>query len=95
MGAEHCKLAGWIRQERRAPTRHACMQRATAGSAAPSRRCTCPPARFCLLLRWPQVGVVALAACMLFTLRGRIGMKTVLPASAGGSAAALAGPKHQ
>ena len=50
----------------------------------------CPPTG----LPSSQVGVVALCGCMLFTLRGRIGMKTVLPASAGASAAALAGPKH-
>lgn len=50
----------------------------------------CPPTDLPSL----QVGVVALCGCMLFTLRGRIGMKTVLPASAGASAAALAGPKH-
>ncbi|PRW55908.1 cytochrome b561 domain-containing 2 [Chlorella sorokiniana] len=45
-------------------------------------------------LSW-QVGVIVLSGCMLYTLRGRIGMKTVLPASAGGSAAALSGPKHK
>lgn len=40
-----------------------------------------------------QAGVAALGACMLFTLRGRIsGRMSVLPS--GGSAAALAGPKH-
>lgn len=43
-----------------------------------------------------QAGVVSLAACMLFTLRGRIGSRTVLPAAGGGgSSAALGGPKNQ
>lgn len=43
-----------------------------------------------------QAGVACLLGCMVFTLRGRIsGRMSVLPASAGGSSAALAGPKHQ
>ena len=42
-----------------------------------------------------QAGVLSLLGCMVFTLRGRIsGRMSVLPGSAGGSAAALAGPKH-
>lgn len=41
----------------------------------------------------PQAGVAALAGCMLFTLRGRISGRTVLPSSAGTVAAAFQGPK--
>lgn len=44
-----------------------------------------------------QAGVIALGACMLYTLRGRISGGRILP-TAGGSAAQLAGsdgPKHQ
>lgn len=40
-----------------------------------------------------QAGVAALAGCMLFTLRGRISGRTVLPSSAGTVAAAFQGPK--
>ncbi|KAI3436714.1 hypothetical protein D9Q98_006129 [Chlorella vulgaris] len=40
-----------------------------------------------------QVGVMSLAACMLYVLRGRINGRTVLP-SANAVAAAFSGPKH-
>lgn len=65
------------------------MHRLSAGTGA-SGCCCWKVVAYCCRL---QAGVVALAACMLYTLRGRINGRTVLP-SASGVAAALQGPKH-